>query len=558
MRLAIPAALLFAASGAGAQSLSGRVFDQASREPLGGVVVSAFDSSGSDALSRTVTDRINGYRLALPPGAATIRFRRIGYAPVIAQVGDAMNGRIDVTMSRLPTQLPPIKALAVATCDRRPDHDQALALWQEVRSGMLASIVARESRMGSISVLAYEHDFDGDRELPRAVQRIEFTGASRAFSAGGHPDTLARRGYLEYDRGTVTPLGPDDAVLFDESFLSTHCFHLVDAKAGDDSTLGLGFRPAKGRGLPDVEGTVWLRKDPLDLSSVEFRYVNLPPRLRRGRPGGSIEFRPMPNGITTIHQWHIRSWADDSRSTVNGAVLELMQWPEAPPYFATLGAVSGVAREKETGRLMRGREVRLGGTPFQATTDSTGAFRIMDVLPGVYAMDVGDPILELHALSPRAPRGFRVEPGENDVGTIEIETGAQLVKRACSGQLLTQVTLPPGLGSAAVIGMIVDSAGRPVHVPFSVEVRADTAAAGSPALVIQANSDFMGRFRICGVPLDGRVTITTEEVGGMAGRAEVVFEPSKALVTPYRTVAIALQRKPPGPPPELLLKPHRY
>jgi hypothetical protein len=548
---------MLAAAAAGAQSISGRVLDRATGEALGGVVVSGFDSSGAKVVARAITDRINGYRLAALPGMASLQFRRIGYAPVTARLRDSVDGRIDVRMARLPTQLPPMKALATATCDRRADRDQALALWQEARSGLLASIVARESKLGEVSILAYRYAAEGDREHPRTVQRVEVRSASHAFVAGGDPDTLARRGYVEYENRMATLLGPDDVVLFDDTFFSTHCFSLEKPVAGDDSTLGLHFRPGNGRRLPDVEGTLWLRKDPLDLKSVDFRYVNLPLSLRRGPPGGSIEFRQMPNGITMIHHWHIRGAAQGSTSTVTGAMIEMMQWPDAPPYVATLGAVSGTAKEKRTGRLIRGRQVRLNGTPFTAVTDSSGAFRIFDVLPGVYAMDVGDPILDFLQLTSRDPRGFRVNAGENDIGTVEVESGADLVKRACDDDFREQVKIPAGLGNAAVFGAVMDTLANPVRATFWVEVRPASLVAGSPPFAIKGKTDGFGRFRICGLPIDGTVTITTDEIGSMTGRAELVFDPVTAQAAPYQLAGVVIRPKPPAGP-ELLLKPPRH
>jgi hypothetical protein len=541
------------AATAGAQTIAGRVVDRGTTQPIGGVVVSGIGATGDQVIARSVSDRINGYRIAIRPGMTALTFRRIGYAPMRVALSDAVNGRIDIAMTRLPTQLPPMKAITSAVCDKRADREQALALWEEARSGLLTSIVARESRMGSLSVLAYQHGIEWDKDLPQRVERVELTAASHAFFAGGDPDSLAKNGYLERVGWNTSFLGPDDVVLFDDSFFSTHCFSLEPPAADDDSTLGLHFKPGRGRSVTDVEGTLWLRKDPLDLKSVEFRYVNFPRALGRAKPGGSIEFRQMPNGITMIHRWSIRGGGSPpATASITGAVIELMQWPDAPPYFATLGAVSGIAREKGTDRLLRNTEVRLNGTPFTGMTDSTGAFRIMDVLPGVYTMDLGDPVLELHGVAPRAPTPLRVAAGENDFGPVDVDNGAEIVKRACKDDEGGRVRLPENLGDAAVLGALIDSAGVPVSRSFTVEVRPAGLPADSASITAKGRTDRFGRFKVCGVPPDGTVTFASDSSRTLVGRGELTFDSVTTRESPFQVIVIKLAPKPGSQPPPAL------
>src|SRR5215213_6453548 len=96
-----------------AQTISGRVTDRTSGLPVAGVVISALDASGQP-LVRAVTDSASGYRIILMPGAMKLHFRRIGFSPAQIRIADSVNGRIDVVLSRLPTQLPAVKAVAAA------------------------------------------------------------------------------------------------------------------------------------------------------------------------------------------------------------------------------------------------------------------------------------------------------------------------------------------------------------------------------------------------------------------------------------------------------------
>ncbi|MEO5569271.1 MAG: carboxypeptidase regulatory-like domain-containing protein [Gemmatimonadaceae bacterium] len=573
------ALVILGPAGLGAQAMTGRVIDRTTNEAIAGVVVSAVDSSRRVIIARTVTDQANGYRLPIAEGMARLQFRRIGYAPMEVTLRDSVNGRIDVTLTRLPVHLPPVKSVVTALCAAEGDREAAMSLWEEARAGLLTAIVAREGKSAWISVLLYRHGYDGEQELPRLVQRVELAEAANAFVAGAKPEVLAQKGYLEM-RGFSTGFhAPDDVVLVDESFSSTHCFSMAPVAAGDDSTVGLRFTPAKGRKVPEVQGTVWLRKNPLDLRSVEFTYVNITRALARANPGGSIEFRQMPNGITMLHQWRIRGAAifaptrasirggivvrngmprrstggGGSRdpvatATETGALIELMQWPGADPYLARLGWATGVVRDKLTGRPLRNTIVRLDATPFAATTDSMGTFRMIDVLPGVYAPDIGAPALDFHDIAPPLEKPRRIVAGPNDLGFIDVEGPATLVKRACDDKDFDgRILAPPGLGNSALFGAFVDARNRVTTPGFRVEIRPAGLVAGSGPLVIKGKTDRIGRFRVCGVPIDGTVTIITDESRPQVGRAELTFNTGDALGGPYQIVRIQL--KPNEPPP---------
>ena len=240
----VAGALVATASALGAQMVTGRVTDQTSGVNVAGVVVSAIDANGT-LLARTLTDSASGYHMPVVPAMAKLQFRRIGFSPATVALADSVNGRLDVVLVRLPTRLPPVKAVVAAQCDTRTaNNDDVLALWEQARSGMLTSLVARESKAAYTSVLVYRTSFDGDDELPRAVQRIEFTGTSTAFVAGGEPAALARDGYYVREGFSSVFLAPDDQVLFDESFLDTHCF--TSESAPGDSLVGIHFESAKG------------------------------------------------------------------------------------------------------------------------------------------------------------------------------------------------------------------------------------------------------------------------------------------------------------------------
>ena len=560
--------LAVVASIASGQQIQGRVTDRTSGVPVAGVVVSALDANGT-LVARAITDSVSGYRITIVPAATKLQFRRIGFAPAEAALRDTVNGRLDIVLNRLPTVLPVVKAMATAQCPAEANTGEALALWEQARSGMLTSMVARETKAAWISILTYNTSFSGDDEDPRSVNRIELASASNAFLAGGDPDSLARYGYGTANLLGTTFLGPDDIVLFGEGFLATHCFRMGETT---DSTLSLEFEPAKGRTkLIEIAGTVLFRREPLDLKSVTYKYTGVPSVLEKARPGGALYFERMPSGITMIQRWNIRGAfalvsgqsnistrqpapiirggrgggavvsGSSTRMgtgqriaiqvTESGALIELMQWPDVPPFLSPLGKISGVLIDKYSKRPLPNTPIRLYRTPYRTTTDSTGGYNLIDVLPGVYEVDAGDSELERYgAASDLIP--IAVKYGANKID-LEGEGPEAAAIRGCSDKMDGRFDAPKQLGGRNVIFGIVSLPARPAK---EVEVRAEIVptgvVAGSPGLPIKGKTDRSGRFRICNVPA-GLVRLSVRD-GGAIGGDSVIVDP----LHPYRLVTL--------------------
>lgn len=578
MRLPVSVALaavvaIAAPSRSAAQIVAGRVTDQTSGTPVAGVVVSAV-SAGGDVLVRAVTDSASGFRIAVAPGMVKLQFRRIGFSPATRALADTVNGRLDVVLERLPTRLPPVKAVVAAQCESKTaNNEDILALWEQARSGMLTSLVAREAKAAYTSVLLYQTSFNGDDELPRAVDRFEFSGTSTAFVAGGEPAALARDGYLVREGLGYSFLAPDDQVLFDETFLNTHCF--TPEPATSDSLVGIHFESAKGVKKVGVVGTVWLRRNPLDLVSVEYRYTNLDKGMQRVNPGGSIQFRQMPNGITMVNQWRIRgatlyvpSGTTMARSAVvgrggvpnamarpasrrdpvvtaneTGAMIEMMQWPGVQTYIAPMGSVSGVAVDKYSGKPLANTLVRFDRTPFKAVTDSVGAFTILDVLPGLYAADIGDPDLIKYGVESPLVGPVAIRYGPNTGVRLEGEGPAATIARGCDEKSDARVMVPKAIGGpSAIFGRVMAGRLAADGLSFRAEVSLPGMTAGSAPFTLRGKTDKLGRFRVCGLPPGGKVRVVTDERKTLMGVAELPVDPAK----PFSLATIQLE--PPKPP----------
>jgi hypothetical protein len=503
-------------------------------------------------LTRAVTDSASGYHIAVLPGMVRLSFRRIGYSPTEAALKDSVNGRIDVVMSRLPTKLPPVKAVVTAQCAEGTNGPDVLALWDQARSGMLTSLVAHDSKAEYTSVLLYQTSFKGDDETPRSVDRIEMpAGTSHPFATGVDPGELARDGYLVREGLQNAFLAPDEGVLFDETFLTSHCFSLdAPSPFAGDSLIGIRFEPGKGSKQVDVKGVVWLRRDPLDLSSMEYSYANIARNIERARPGGSLRFRQMPNGITMIQEWRIRSAAASGsvisfgnappgvppsitrgrggvavmrrgvggasgmptagRQTVvtaseTGAIIEMMQWKDAPPFLAPLATISGVVMDKQTKKPLANTPIRFYRTPFAGTTDSLGAFTLVDVLPGLYEFDAGDPNLEAYGASPELVGPVAIKYGPNEL-KLEIDGPVAAILRGCK-EKDGRVVMPPAFtGANAIFGILAADKHGVGSQEFTVDVLPAGAVPGSSAFSVKGKTDKLGRFRICGLP-DGTATL---------------------------------------------------
>jgi hypothetical protein len=533
-----------------AQTVSGRVTDRTSGFPVAGVVVSALDANGAP-LVRAVTDSASGYRITIVPGAVKLHFRRIGFSPAQVAIADSVNGRIDVILTRLPTQLPPVKAIAAAQCDADANSAEALSLWEEARAGLITSLVARETKTAFMSVLIYQTNFSGDDAQPWTVERKQMADVSHAFRSDD-PRNLAKRGYFD----GFAFIGPDENVLADDSFLSTHCFRMADAPS--DTTIALRFSPAKGRKVVDLEGTLVFRKEPLDLRSIEYRYTGVPSAVERGHPGGSIHFRNMTNGITMVQEWRVRSaWQERGRPraqrsavmrrgaraiavpsrdptlTVSetGALIELMQWPDGTPFVASLATVSGIAIDKMTRQPLANTVVRLYHTPYSATTDSTGGFTMIDVLPGTYQVDVGDPRLELYEAAGDLVGPLAVKFGTNTGWTLEGDGPMATVVRGCAEKADGKVDMPkPLAGKNAIFGLITTATGG---VPskgqqFYADVTPAGAVPGTPAFPLKGKADEFGRFRICGLPA-GSVKLRSATKSGISTTMDLTIDPAQPL-----------------------------
>src|SRR5262245_29844604 len=199
-----------------AQTLNGRVADSVTGQGLAGAVVIVLDAT-STTLARRVTDSIGRYRLPLPPRATRVEARRIGFRPATAAIprGDG-DLTLDFRLGRVPSLLEPVRVFENAACSRRRDRAAAFALWDQMRSALLATIAERDFDPPHVERLVYDRVLDDKDAIVRQSIRADSTVAGRAFSAVRTAADFATKGYVaDTGQGRVF-LGPDADALVDD------------------------------------------------------------------------------------------------------------------------------------------------------------------------------------------------------------------------------------------------------------------------------------------------------------------------------------------------------
>ena len=413
--LASAFALLTLPALASAQRLTGRIIDAPTQLGVAGAVLTQLAADGK-TVARTLSAEGGRFTLVLDANARTVRVVRIGYVPRTLSRAELERGdveRADIVMQRIPVALDPVRVMGNG-CPVRSDARRALALLDQARDGLLAAVVSREGKSVSAVRLRFERTLeDGERPDSQRVWVDSTSAASTTFTTAPSAALLAERGFLEQTPDSSNVMhAPDADVFLDDAFVNAYCVRLASPSAARPTQVGLGFFPAEGirkRGQVNIEGTVWVDTARRELREVEFEYVGLPRQIAMRRPGGTIGFLTLANGLVLVDRWRLRL-AGVSFDTLPGSLgrgrpvlrervhvsetggeVASVQWPEGT-YRAPLGALSVVAQSEERAP-MAGVQLRLDGTDYRATTDSAGGARMERLLPGPYSLVVVDPRL---------------------------------------------------------------------------------------------------------------------------------------------------------------------
>jgi hypothetical protein len=218
------------------------------------------------------------------------------------------------------------------------------------------------------------------------------------------------------------------------------------------------------------------------------------------------------------------------------------QQPIARPTSATraIYSVSGIVLDSLRRRPLAGADVIVAGTSRQATTDSSGLFRIDSLMPGTYRFGVFHPYLD--SLSIAIATKETIVPLEEGKGLVfGVPSAASLLKTTCPRS--------PVDSSSVLLGTVVDvDNGMPIpsakvtvswtEYVFGKKIR----GLQKVPQKLETTTDSGGAYRVCGLPADlGAAVVAqigdakTDELGIKS------FSPSVMLLT------LAISRKPVAP-----------
>src|SRR5262249_46313846 len=155
---------------------------------------------------------------------------------------------LEIVMERIPPMLNTVHVSDNELCPGSADRGVAFQVWDQARAGLLATVVARELKPAQARTLTYESRLTpSDERVQKQTKRIGTGRTKRPFIASQTPVYFARHGYILDDTSMRIYNAPDADVLLDESFATTHCFHVQAADPEHSGQIGLAFNPAPGR-----------------------------------------------------------------------------------------------------------------------------------------------------------------------------------------------------------------------------------------------------------------------------------------------------------------------
>jgi hypothetical protein len=138
----------------GAQQVRGVVRDSSLAAPLPGAVVTLLDSAGT-SVSRAISDASGSFVLTRTTRAVRLRVVRIGYRPQVVGLPAGPN-TVEIAMAKLPPMLAAVRVTDSELCPGANASTNAVELWEQAKAGLLATVVARETKPAKMQALTYK------------------------------------------------------------------------------------------------------------------------------------------------------------------------------------------------------------------------------------------------------------------------------------------------------------------------------------------------------------------------------------------------------------------
>jgi hypothetical protein len=504
------AALSVGAATVQAQSIRGVVRDTTAHQPVIGAVLLVLDSAGT-TLARNITDPAGAFRFQSTPEMRRLRVLRIGFRPREVALPAGGDVELDIAMAALPTLLEKVQITTGASCSRRDDRLSALALLDQARAGLLATVVAREARPAAMIRLRYSTVLDAFGE--KGVHKVTVDSTSdlvASFKAVRSAADFVKLGFLDTTRSADILYGPDAETLLDDSFRDGYCFQLHDRDARRPTSVGLAFAPAKrSGGRIDIEGTLWVDTAARKLDRVEFEYVGFAQSMQKMHFGGDIRFHDAGNGVVLIDRWSLRiptsvvETVTVSRSQQvararvgvqeSGGAVASAQWPDGFQWRAALPAARFHVKD-EKGQPVHGAAIVIDSTDYRALSDAAGVAVVDRMLPGRYEGAVFDPKLLAIGVRLTTPLKFTVSERDSADVTVKTLSPLEYVGEACKREW---AELPIDRKGAWIMARVVDADSRPVKLA-QWRVSRSVDGAWTPVAGAQGTTSSAGLLEYCG------------------------------------------------------------
>ena len=557
---------VFAIGDATAQWVRGQVVDSLAATPVGRGFVVLVNSNGEE-VARTLTGVDGVFELRAPRvGRYTLRSEVIAYRAMESHAFDvSMQTPTEITLRilRVPIRLASFEVIGEERCVPPSESMDVAPVWEEARKALSAAAWTATSRESHHLLHRYQR-VESRREGLRRERMWLLDGQATQPFASIDPDRLVSRGYIVRRGDRNRYYGPDANVLLHEGFQNSHCFWAERGKRDFEGLLGLYFRPVRGRGVADIEGTLWLEPETAELRQIEYRYTDLPFDFEDDDIGGSIQFARLASGAWILSKWEIRMplveneqrrnrrGAIETRQVmvglvrIGGAVIEAKA-PDGHQEFLSPDAidVSGLAYDSSRSAPLADHEVSVVGTGYSVRTDERGRFRFRALLDGDYEVTTA----RMDSLGFDAGRArFKFEPGTDAELVLVVPPVETVYRYHCgSGGLSVGSYVVFGTVQEAVSGLPIRRV--PVELswidPFtpgqseeSIRIAMElTGVSRDEALrtrqgneALRARSDDDGRYVLCPVPTRKPVMVVTDadDYGGPIVLVE--FDGDRAVV----------------------------
>ncbi len=498
-----------------AQNVRGVVREADSRTPVRGAFVTLRDPDGRTRVG-VLTDAEGRYVMRAPSlGSYQLRAERIGYDSTATPTFELAFGQtetVDLALKVAPLRLSEVAIRGGSKCQTRPQSAAETArVWEEARKALTVAAWVGSDTTAHYRVRQFVRALNSGGK-PTGEDTIVFGVLhGKAAFAALSADSLVEKGFVRPAGDAALFYGPDAYVLTANAFLSQHCFKL-ERKKDRPGLIGLSFEPLRGRGLTDIEGTLWLDEQSGALRFIEYGFTGLSGNFDRRVSGGRTDFEQLQNGAWIVRYWELRM--PDVRTlrrrpvlvggrSVGAEVLDT-ELPDGSTFvFVPSYPVRGIAYDSVSARPLENATVFLEGTPFKSASNERGEFTIERVPAGPYTLRVAHPRLDS---IPGEPPNAQVVVKQSAVQRSLVTPSARtLLSKLCSKSDLSRAQKHSGvpmedLGVLQVHIVTGDDA-NPVR---GLEVLALYGAAASDSLAAanapRQRTDVNGTATLCGIP----------------------------------------------------------